>query len=283
MLMSNPWNASTLSRRIATDGARKVRHAAGSPCPDEVQAYARGLPEGLEAGSALVLGMTPELRNLAAQRAAHTVAIDRNHEAIALYRDWLEPDLLERERIVESGWFELDTQVIPEAPFLAILGDGIFGNTSDRAAHLQLLGLLRTLLAPGGRMVFRKALSQVDQPHADAAALIRQFRAGEIDEADFGMGMRLTGFLASTYDRDTSILDNGSTFAAIEAMVEAGELTKAEHAIILRYYFGGTNCLLTRDDWESVLREAAMAFRVHSLSGKLWYGYYPVYEVWPTH
>ncbi|MGF1449326.1 MAG: class I SAM-dependent methyltransferase [Opitutales bacterium] len=277
----DPWSASTLARRIASGGL-KQRHAAGSPGPEEVEAYARGLPEGLAEGSALVLGMTPELRNLAASRAAQTVAIDRNAEAVALYRDWLDPRYADRERIVESGWFELATQVIPEAPFHAILGDGIFANTPDRAAHLDLLQLFKAVLAPGGRMIFRKALAWEGQPSQDAAWLIEQYRAGAIDAAAFGLGMRLTGFLNAHYDRATSMLDNAALFAAIAELADTGGLTEAEFAATQRYYFDGNNCLLTRPDWEAVLREAGMQFRVHPLEGRLWYAYYPVYEVWPA-
>ncbi|MGF1483458.1 MAG: hypothetical protein ACFBZ8_03740 [Opitutales bacterium] len=279
MPTSNPWSASTLESRIASTGT-KQRHAAGSPGPEEVEAYARGLPEGLREGSALVLGMTPELRNLAARESAQSVAIDRNPDAVALYRDWLEPTLADRERVVESGWFELASQVIPEAPFLAILGDGIFANTASRAAHLELLELLKALLAPGGHLLFRKALAWDGQPQQDAAWLIQRFRKGEIDAAEFGFGMRLTGFLDDHYERSSATLDNAALFAAIAVMAETGQLAEAEFAATQRYFFDGTNCLLTRDDWEALLGEAGLQFRVHPLQGKLWYAYYPVYEVW---
>ncbi len=274
------WDLESLRARISDVKTRR-RYAGGSPDEQEIAAYAAGLPAGMEDRAAIVLGMTPELRLLLARRFAQVYAVDASRRAIEVYRDWLDGEHRARETIVHGSWFDL-AQYVPGGAAV-VAGDGVFGNLPDVSAHRKLMDVIASVLLPGGRFVTRMAMIPdgfVPGEH-EVAVLLQRYRRGEIDEAEFGFGVRLVGHHEYCYDPVTFTLDNTKLYAACERMWRAGELTDAEHAVIRRYYFGGTNCIVTQRVWEDVLRGAGFEFRTRPCHGKQWYGYYVVYEARP--
>lgn len=274
------WNRPTLEARIADVHARQ-RHAGGSPDAAEIAAYDAALGVVLDfSGTALVLGMTPELRNLALKRFSRLISADANPASIALYRDWVPAAEQARETIVQANWFALRAAVTQ--PVSAVLADGVFGNLPDLAAHEALLQTIASLLSPRGRFVTRKIMIPDGFNASDHSSevLLRRFRAREIDEAEFGFGMRLVGHYADCYDRLTSRLDNAQIFQRCAARHAAGVFTDAEHAAIRHYYFGGHNCIVSQRDWEHALRTSGWEFQIHRCQGKAWYEYFPIYSCW---
>jgi hypothetical protein len=279
--MTAHWDRVTLESRIS-DTAGRRRHAGGSPDENEIAAYATALSGAAGRGTALVLGMTPELRRLALSRFRRVFSVDNNPEAILLYRDWVDATERAREVIVESDWRDLTPPASVDID--AVLGDGVFGNLPDIGGHRALLGTIGQLLAPAGRFVTRHALipEGFDARSCRAESLIEQFRAGRLDEAEFGFGMRIVGHYHDCYDRVSFLLDNQAVFARCEDAYRAGRLTAQEIGAIRRYSYGGRNCLLPQSLWEELLRECGFDFRVVPCTGKAWYAYYPVYDCRPA-
>jgi hypothetical protein len=230
--------------------------------------------------AALVLGMTPELRGLALSRFARVITVDSNPHAIALYRDWVPPEHRPRESIIEADWFSLGSTIA--RPVSAVLADGVFGNLRDSTAHGCLLDTIAAVLSPGGRFVTRMALipEGFDPSEHRAERLLQRFRAREIDDAEFGFGVRLVGHHETCYDPHTGLLDNAKLFAQCDARHAVREFTDAEHAAIRRYYFGGVNCILSQREWERALTFGGWGFQLNRCRGKTWYDYYPVYSCW---
>jgi hypothetical protein len=111
-----------------------------------------------------------------------------------------------------------------------------------------------------------------------AEILLQRYRRGEIDEAEFGFGMRLVGHYESGYDSNTYLLDNAKIFMQCQEAYQAGKITAAEHAFIRRYYFGGNNCILPQAVWEQLLAATGFEFIIYSCQGKEWYKYYMIYQ-----
>jgi hypothetical protein len=274
------WSMDALISRIA-DAAGRKRYAGGSPDATDIGLYDEGLNGLARFDDAVVLGMTPELRSLAARRFGRVLVVDGSENAIALYRDWLEPDARRRETIQQSDWMDLGR--LADRPVQAVLGDGIFGNLPDVGAHRALLEAIRSMLAPGGRFVTRMALipRDFDPVYHGADALLRRFRDGRIDEAEFGFGTRLVGHYRCCYDPGTFILDNGKLFAECAAVHAEGRLSADEHRHIRRYYFSGNNCILPQELWERLLCESGFGFSILRGDDKEWRAYYPVYVCIP--
>lgn len=276
--MTADWTDDELRARIATapdpqQAGPGVRHEAGSPNQAEVAAYARLLPP--RRGTAVVLGMTPELRTLALSAFDAVVAVDRSAAAVELYRSWVgDPD--GRERVVVADWADLGDVVA--GPVDAVLGDGVIGNVGSIEAAERLLAVVRGVLAPGGAFVTRSAVvpDGVDVAEVSHRALLAAHRAGELDEVELGFGTRLLGHLACCYDPATALLDNARLFAEVRA--DAG-YTGEELAAIERYRFSGTTLLLPERRWLDLTADAGFATTRVRLSGRDWYAYYPLYAL----
>lgn len=269
------WDDATCRCRIR-DAERHERYPAGSPDADDLAAYAGGLVP-TAAGRILVLGMTPELRTLALAYGDHVIAADANADVIALYRDWVSAGSGQCVELLQADWFSLGERGLE--PFDYILGDGIFGNLPDLAAHVRLLDIITGLLKPHGRFITRMALvPDLNMlKTCDIQTLIGRFRAGEIDEAELGLTLRLFGFYAQCFDPARHLLDNRCVFEHLEASCRAGRITAYEQEIARRYYYGGLNCLLPRAEWEALLTRAGFSFCITTRPDRLWRRYYPVY------
>jgi hypothetical protein len=268
------WDHATLRARIADAPARR-RHRAASPDPLEIAAYRSALPLPLT-GPVAVLGMTPELRTLARDVAPHVLAVDRSAEAIEVYGPWLPAD--GHETIVPGDWYDLPQLL--GAPAAAVLGDGVFGNLPDQRAYLALLHRIADALAPTGVLVTRHALiPRTFTPSTDdAGALLDRHRRGLLDADEFGFGIRLLGHHDCCYEPASGRLRNGELFAEVDAARARGDLTPTEHAAIVRYRFGGDNCILGQDRWEALLSEAGFRFHLVPVAGAAdWNRYYPIY------
>ncbi len=272
------WNKKTLKSRISSSHAQ-TRYAGGSPDDCETAAYAEAIRDLPREAPIVVLGMTPELRRVATSISDRVIVVDHNPHAIALYRDWLTPEERSRETIIQGDWRELASLLPPGMPApSAALGDGIFGNIPGLSAHRVLLKKIAQC-APHVRLVVRKALAAArgDGFERGMAGLIKDFRAGRIDEAEFGFCARLAGFLDKHYQPSDFRLCNYDIFEECAALHASGRLTDKEYECILRYRFKCDNCLLTREAWESLLCELGWSFTRVDLKGKRWYRIYPLY------
>ena len=268
------WNADSVISRIR-DIAGKKRFAAGSPDAFETLIYSRFLPSDCQL--VVVLGMTPELRNMAAGFCRRLISIDHNEVSISTYKDWLSPAFSSRERIVQGDWNDLE-KILPESADF-VLGDGIFGNIVPLSNYSGLLKLIRSVLTHRGCFVTRQCLmpdwvlEKPDQRHT----LLEKYRNRTLNEAAFGLSMRLHGYSDIAYDPDTALLDNKKVFSAVDEDLQSGFLLMSEYRIIRRYFFDGMNSLPTQRAWETILKATGFAFTRPVYTGEYWYAYYPVY------
>lgn len=279
---SSYWDKHTITSRIADSNAR-IRFEAGSPNKEEVELYQKCILSGLSsiAGSRkriLVLGMTPEIRSMALGNGFNVISIDRSQDAVDMYKDWIPDEYRANEEIIHACWWETEKHI--QEPVDAVMGDGVFGNILSVEKHVELLNILKGILASGGIMVFRKALipEGFDTDAYRTDQLIQKYRSGLLSDAEFGFSMRLWGNYKEAYNPQTFILDNSQTFQRYQAWVKEGRLSDHEFACICHYYFNGLNMIVPQSKWEEILLSVGCKFRCNPLEGKDWYAYYPVYQ-----
>jgi hypothetical protein len=283
--MCSDWNEEVYRSRI-NNASQFLRFEAASPNTDEIEQYrdyavsiARDNSRQLRA---LVLGMTPELRCMAARVGFELISADNNPEAIATYQGWLQEPARSQEQIIRGDWTTLGEQISGGVD--VILGDGVFGNILGLDSHRELLQELISLLNPGGSIVLRQALIPRGFPVEDyeAMTLLDKYRAGQLSDGEFGLAMRLWGMSRLAYHPDTCVLDNRIVYDYYESLGQSGGITPAEYEVIRRYHFAGKNMILPQDCWEEVLTSTGLDFEVQPLTGRDWYAYYPVYCCRPT-
>ncbi len=279
--MSNQWNAKAFAARIRNSQKRE-RFAAGSPDPEEIKTYRNYIyahfQGDFDGKTALVLGLTPELRSMLHYLGVSVICIDNNPHAIALFRDWIPEDIEVKEKILEGDWRDLSNLL--EFPVDIIVGDGIFGNILSLDDHLNLLIKIKSAINNQGICVFRKILIPQDflvESH-QAYRLIQKYDSGTIDAAEFGFGMRIFGTQNQAFDEQKFLLDNSKSFAIFEQMYQDKILTESAMSAIQRYYFNGLNLITPQAVWEKLLKQVAFTFVNTPLLGKQWYEYYRIYS-----
>ncbi|MFT4176964.1 MAG: hypothetical protein QM627_09945 [Luteolibacter sp.] len=271
------WDKKTYHQRIESI-VHRTRHAAGSPHGEELIRYREACGDLNPAVPALVLGMTPELREIAARHFEKTFAIDHSRDAIELFSDWLPEELSGRETILHGCWTTLESHL--SSPLIAILGDGIIGNLSGPEATLGFLRQLHALLADGGLCVMRNIILTPDLNPEDYRfeKLLSRFRDRQIDAAEFGFTSRILGFHDEAYSQETETLDNAIVYTRLDAMRENGELDDVEWNALSRYRFSGKNYFPTSGNWETLIEEAGFQKPRHlPTQGKLWHAFYPLH------
>lgn len=268
------WTAEDLKARIA-DNNKHIRYAAGSPNAEELKVYASAVPSPCD--KAIVLGMTPELRNLIAPLVEHFYAIDINQQSIDMYKDWLVQEFQTKETIINADWLSLNEKITE--PVDCILGDGICGNLQDIQAHAVFLKKMHKMLKPEGKLIFRHAmmLEKQQREHHRAEYILEQYRAGQIDANELGSSLRLMAFTDTCFNEQNYILDNQKVFDTIDEMHTQGFIKEDEKQAVYRFLFKGKNCLLPKQQWEMLLAQEGFSFQAVFCTGKTWYEYYPVY------
>lgn len=281
LIKSSYWDKPALLTRIADPKAR-IRYEAGSPNTEEIKTYYESLilgfnSEDLTNKHIFLLGMTPELRTMALEHGAYITSIDKNQDAIDTYTEWVPYEFQANEKIIHASWWDANKHV--KSPVHAILGDGVFGNVLSVEKHMELLQLLKVILAENGILVFRKAMLPNDfEPDSyDANLLIDKYRSGTMSDAEFGFSMRLWGNYKNAYNPQNFLLDNRITFKQYHEWMKEGKLTEFEYGCICHYYFNGLNMILSQHKWEELLKTADLNYTRHQLKGKDWYSYYPIY------
>lgn len=276
--MTTDWTDDELRSRISVPlGSRPDGHGArfpaASPNPAEIAAYARLLPR--RRGTVVVLGMTPELRALAVAQFDRVVTVDRSAAAIALYRAWV-ADRDGRETVVQADWTDLAD--VTGGPVDAVLGDGVVGNVGSVEGAARLLEVARGMLAPGGALITRNAVvpDGLDPDEVTNGRLLEAYRAGELDDVEFGFGTRILGHLACCYDPSASLLDNARLFAEVRA---DARYTPGEVAAIERFRFSGATLLLAERRWLDLTADGGFSTTRVRLSGRHWNAYYPLYAL----
>ena len=279
--MSRGWDNETFKRRIA-DPATRRRWAAGSPDPREIDTYLAVVPQANQRKLAIVLGMTPELRTAVLRRFQSVVSVDRSQEAHDLFQDWVPEELKPRERCVLADWSQAAAHVT--GPADAVFGDGVFSNCPDEAGTERLLTGIRRLVAPGGVLVTRHVCypehftGVFTGVFTSWQALLEQHRLGNIDDEGLGFALRFTAFINELWNPVTGHLDCEAVYGRLAELHRTGALPPALYEASLRYHFAGTNWVPDEQRWQALLTRTGWQTTRHTLTGKNWYAYYPIYR-----
>jgi SAM-dependent methyltransferase len=216
------------------------------PSPDDVGIYRRLAGERL-AGRTMLLGATPELRDLLAEGSA-PVVVD---SSAAMYAATTE--LLQRADPALETWVQADWRELPfEADsFDLILGDMIWWGLSLRRQHEVLAGIAR-VLAPDGLYIGRLRCTDRARTAQDATEAVRHFLArveAAPEEAPHVQGLMLAWLYDHTQRTELHRLDRERTRALLLELADRPEFERH------RDYLRESASLVIGADWTSQTRE----------------------------
>lgn len=176
----------------------------------------------------LILGSTPEFRDLCIDKGTQTTVIDYNPETYhALAKLMKQKDKIQQEHFIEGSWQDSDAH----NKYDVILGDHIL-NVTDPNSWDQILSKLHAALKPTGKF-FMRVITQSNKPLKPIKEIIETARGTN----DINKYLSLTlhdlfdhGAIAE--NENFSEISLQSVFAKLIAAFAQGEITEEE----LDYY-----------------------------------------------
>jgi hypothetical protein len=275
----NKWDAKVFSSR--SDQRSKKGHVPGSPDNNDLAIYRSAMEIASSSPISLVMGMTLGLREVLCDLRHKVTCLEISDDAIDFLGDGIPESCRKNETIVKGSWLEMSKLLDNKYQF--ILGDGVFPNILEFKDQELLIREIRKMLLKNGKFLTRACLvtKELDLKNRTADILVERFRAGEINSAEFGHSMRIWGCYEEAYDQNTYLLDNRIVYQIYEEWFTEGRLTKEEHDIVNRQFFGGHHFYPPESYWEKLLTDAGFGFKRHVNSGFIYYAYLPIYECTP--
>ncbi|MDP1884548.1 MAG: hypothetical protein Q8L10_04210 [Candidatus Moranbacteria bacterium] len=176
---------------------------------------------------ALILGATPELRDIAIGAGLESVAVDISEEMMKKFSVFMEKqeDVLDKKII--KNWLEMD---LPPGHFGLIMGDASLNNLATIEDNEKMVEICGNILARGGYFVMRQIFYTEDYDgYTDPRAVVGDYRANKISWEDFFMELRINSFKDKVYSSKNFQYDAGKVFDLIEEICKDGLITKPEY------------------------------------------------------
>lgn len=206
--------------------------------------------EGADDPHTLVLGATPELRDIVLSQGHALTTVDRDADALKEKTAQMHYQLDPNETVVISDWL---TMALPGNSIDVIIGDGVL-TALDQAAQKQLLEKLHNILKPTGTLILREGSVLHSRPRYAPSVHIHEYRTGQYNIFDLFFGLRLynQGFKSiDTQTRKTYLKEFQSK---IEDYYEEGLLSIRERDELDSIAEELEQTLLYKGDLEDMLR-----------------------------
>jgi len=162
--------------------SRADRRASSAPLPLEIKNYEILLRRSL--GSikyprVLILGATPELRDLAIKLGCQTLAIDISWDMLAKMADVMKYKTDPKNLSARADWFTL-ADIFKNFSFDAILADCSLNNVPAKSYSLVIKNIL-LLLKPGGAFITKHFVYMFERPKDGIESLQKKYSSGRLN------------------------------------------------------------------------------------------------------
>jgi len=224
--MQTEWN-NPLSAKLYADRQNTI-----APSGEELvfyRQYARQAAAEFPQSRALVLGATPELRDLGLNCGLEVTAVDINPKMIELADRLLAISDRRRERVIVKDWLKID---FPPGCFAAVFGDVSLNNITAENVPI-LLNKISTWLVRGGYVLLRNiVLPEKENDITRLPADLKLWREKKIGTREFYFRFRFGHGYACAYDQEKKFFDAAKEYEWLDRLLAEGVLTQNEHAEI---------------------------------------------------
>ena len=232
--------------------ARKKRRPPIAPSESEREIYEKFLMKAIKRKrnpKALVLGITPELREMALKNNCQVVSVDISKDTIGVMKDLVRHKYTEKEIIIQDNWL---TVPLEENSFDLVMGDASFTNLSSFGDAKRLLAKIKRVLKPGGHLLIRE-LVHLPKRKSSFQKAVNNYRKGKIKWADFYMEHRFYIFFDEIYNPKTKLLSTAKVFQKIKKKYRKRELTKQEFQSFKGLPSKVKNLILLKSEFEKLV------------------------------
>lgn len=179
----------------------------------------------------LILGATPELRDIALENGFRTYSVDLSRKVINLFSKLMKHRNHKNETVKVQNWLKLRFK---DSFFSLVMADASFCNLSTRAENRKLMGIVKKVLIPGGYFVSRNIFCP-DERRIPVKKLVSLYRKNKLPFPDFFMQLRAVTYLDKVYNKRKYQYDAKRNFDLIEKDYKKGIFTKKERDKIMGF------------------------------------------------
>jgi hypothetical protein len=206
--------------------------------------------EGAPEIHALVLGATPELRDIVLSYGHRLTTVDNDPAAVAEKTAQMHYAHHPNEQIITEDWLTVD---FDPATFDVILGDGVLTALSQEQQKI-LLDRLHTWLKPTGNLVLREGAVLHQRPRYSPNVHIHEYRTGQYNLFDLFFGLRLYNQNFKAIDINTRKAYLKKFDDKIKEYHDSGLLSDQEYEQLLHVGSELEHTLLRKEDLEGLLK-----------------------------
>lgn len=175
----------------------------------------------------IILGATPELRNLCLNLGFYTLAIDNNFEMIFNLEKNIIKHKSEKNMIIKMDWLKTDFY-LKNNFYDLVIGDGVTGQLLFKDLN-RFFETIANLLKSGACFITRADVYQPDYPRSTFQNLLNNYRANKISLNEFILGILLYSDVSHLfYDKKKRKRYTYKVFDFLKKMAQKGILTKRE-------------------------------------------------------
>lgn len=244
----------------------------GIPHPVEVAQFKRILQQSVKKDDhVLVLGPTPELRNIALDLGCKVLSMDINLDMIQKREQYVTVKDHARDVVARSNW--LNPWFLNEGSFSAILADASFNNLPFKQM-LQLFSICKKLLKKEGVLAFRHSNLKNTIPINEIVAL---YQNKKISAKEMVISLHSSESLPRTFtDKQVSIVE---TYNAMAKLLRRHKVDKKTISLVEQHRNQFNHTLVPEQEFEQCLQEQFGQFRKYTTKRLLSSSFMPIYAV----
>ncbi|MFA6387637.1 MAG: class I SAM-dependent methyltransferase [Patescibacteria group bacterium] len=207
---------------------------------------------GADTINTLVLGATPELRDIVLSYQHKLTTVDHDAKTLQDKSQLMHYQNHPNETTIVSDWLTMN---FPENTFDVILGDGAL-TALNKEDQTTLLDILHRILKPTGHLLLREGAVLHRRPRYAPSLHVNQYRAGQYNLFDLFFGLRLYNDNFKSIDVETRKTYLNDFKQKIDEYYKTGVLSGQERQQLYMIALELEHTLLHKEDLEALLKKA---------------------------
>ncbi|MBI4453007.1 class I SAM-dependent methyltransferase [Candidatus Woesearchaeota archaeon] len=248
--MKQAWDVKVIK------ACEEIRGPPRVPTQAELKFYGKYLAEVKKISkrrNMLILGATPELRDIALDNGFNCCSVELNKDVAEKLSEIMKNKNNPRDKVIIGDWLEMDKKSEFFNLFDIVLGDAPFINLATTEDNEKLAEILSKVIAKGGYFVTRQVVWTDTFKPKEKHGLIKAFRNKEICWQDLFMELRFWTYKQECFNNKTYQYDAKKNFELINADFKEGLLNKEEYELIIKFRNNIINTIYPEKEFVSLL------------------------------
>ena len=269
-----------------TAQSRAIRTHTSAPLGKELANYKRLFKKYSKRKkdlSVLILGATPELRDLAIEHNAQTLAIDLSLDMLSQMTAVMKHRNSLKNQMMKGDWLEIDTTLAPKS-FDFVFADASLNNVPAKI-HKKIFANLSQVLKPKGYFITRNYVYQPERPKVTIDEIQKLYNQKRVNWLFLWIHLGLYNkhsWAKNLYSMKTCNFQVGKTINKVVELINEEKLkvTKLDRERIKNNQIHAsriTHIALPEKMWNKIVNKHFKIVERSSIPGLIWTEYTPIW------